>query len=90
MDKPKKRRTPDRVTLPAPYSPPPLVSHNPDLTRGIIQTPEAAPIDRMARYQRNPKCPNCGAHPVICMMRRPGYSLFRCRQCGHKWEVKGL
>ena len=44
--------------------------------------------DRMARYKRNPPCPKCGAHPVVCMMRRPKFAAFRCRQCGYRWEVK--
>jgi len=43
--------------------------------------------DRMLRYRRNAPCPECQAHPVVCMMRRPGYSKFRCRQCGHVWEI---
>ena len=44
--------------------------------------------DRMARYQRHPPCPKCDAKPSVCMMRRPGYASYRCRQCGYRWEVK--
>ena len=44
--------------------------------------------DRMARHQRSPACPKCDARPVVCMMRRPKFAAFRCRQCGHRWEVK--
>lgn len=44
--------------------------------------------DRMSRYRRNPPCPRCDTHPSVCMMRRPGYASFRCRQCGYRWEVK--
>jgi tRNA(Ile2) C34 agmatinyltransferase TiaS len=54
----------------------------------MLQTPEATAFDRMARYRKNPICPQCAAHPVVCIMRMPGYAVFRCRQCGHKWEVK--
>jgi len=43
--------------------------------------------DRMLRYNRNPKCPECGAHPVICTIRRRSYKAFRCRMCGYRWEV---
>lgn len=53
-----------------------------------IQTTMAAPDDRMVRYRRNPPCPKCGAHPVVCMMRRPGHKVFRCRECGYRWEIK--
>ena len=44
--------------------------------------------DRMARFSKNPQCPSCAAQPVVCVMRRPGHAVFRCRECGHKWEVK--
>jgi predicted RNA-binding Zn-ribbon protein involved in translation (DUF1610 family) len=43
--------------------------------------------DRMLRYRRNMPCPACGNHPNICMMRRGNYAAFRCRSCGHRWEV---
>jgi formate dehydrogenase maturation protein FdhE len=45
--------------------------------------------DRMMRYRRNPSCPECDAHPVVCMMRRPNYRSFRCRTCGYRWEDTG-
>ena len=44
-------------------------------------------MDRMLRYKRNPRCPKCDAHPVICTIRRISYMAFRCRICGHRWEV---
>lgn len=44
--------------------------------------------DRMARHRRSPACPKCDARPVVCMMRRPKFAAFRCRQCGYRWEVK--
>jgi len=44
--------------------------------------------DRMARYQRHPPCPKCDARPSVCMMRRGKFAAYRCRQCGHRWEVK--
>ena len=43
--------------------------------------------DRMLRYKRNPRCPECDAHPVICTIRRISYKAFRCRMCGHRWEI---
>ena len=58
-----------------------------------IQTPQLETTmidsgeDRMLRYRRNPQCPKCGAHPVICTIRRISYRAFRCRICGHRWEV---
>lgn len=56
----------------------------------IMKNRLAAPVnDRMMRYRRNPRCPACDAHPTVCMLRSPGYSLHRCRECGHRWEVKG-
>ena len=58
--------------------------NNPDLMRGPL-TPDPGPQDRMMRYRRNPACPECGAHPVVCMMRDRDAAYFRCRQCGHRW-----
>jgi len=43
--------------------------------------------DRMLRYKNSPRCPACDAHPVICMISRISYKAFRCRICGHRWEV---
>jgi len=53
-----------------------------------LNTTMAEPDDRMMRHRKNPPCPKCGSHPTVCMMRRPGYELRRCRQCGHRWEIK--
>jgi DNA-directed RNA polymerase subunit M/transcription elongation factor TFIIS len=52
-----------------------------------LSTTMAEPGDRMMRYRRTPPCPACGAHPVVCTQRRGAYAAFRCRQCGHRWEV---
>ena len=73
-------------------TPEPLVveqpAERPLETESILQTTEAQPENRMMRYGRNPVCPKCDAHPVICMMRRPKYMKFRCRVCGYgPWEV---
>jgi len=54
-----------------------------------LKTTQAHTPDRMIRYSRNPGCPECGAHPVVCMMRRPGYRKFRCRVCGYVFEDEG-
>jgi len=63
----------------------------PEAGAGMLENTMAANRnDRMMRYRKNPPCPKCGAHPTVCMMRRPGYELRRCRQCGHRWEIEGL
>jgi hypothetical protein len=53
-----------------------------------IQTTTLTPEDRVLRYRMNPRCPECSAHPTVCMIRRKNYGFFRCRICGHKFEVK--
>jgi len=50
-----------------------------------IQTAVLIPV---LRYRMNPRCPECGAHPTVCKLRRKNYGLFRCRICGHRFEVK--
>lgn len=60
--------------------------HEPEITEIPISPDQIQ--DRMMRYARNPACPECAAHPVVCMMRRAGYAAFRCRECGHRWEVR--
>lgn len=42
--------------------------------------------DRMLRYQGSPACPECRAHPTVCMSRTAQKRFFRCRQCGHRFE----
>lgn len=66
---------------------PDRIPETPLQTETVLETTEAQLEDRVMRHQRNPVCPSCGTHPVICMMRRPGYKKFRCRACGHQWEV---
>jgi len=74
--KPKRGRPPKKavkpIEAPAPIDPAPVSTE--------IQ-------DRMMRYRRSAPCPECGARPVVCMMKRQNYAAFRCRQCGHRWEV---
>jgi transcription elongation factor Elf1 len=53
----------------------------------VLETTLAEPDDRMMRYQRNPRCPACDAHPVVCTMRRRQYTAFRCRQCGFRFST---
>ena len=71
-----------------------LVIRDPDVSPEIfIQTPDPTPADRMARYRKNPHCPECGSHPVICISRRRDKAFFRCRSCGHTFSFttfKGL
>jgi hypothetical protein len=43
--------------------------------------------DRMKTYTMVNACPKCKAFPVVCMMKREGYTKLRCRECGHRWEV---
>ena len=42
--------------------------------------------DRMLRYSK-PSCPECDAFPVVCMGKRGPVASYRCRMCGHRWEV---
>ena len=53
-----------------------------------IQTAVLTPEDRVLRYRTNPRCPSCDAHPTVCMIRRKNYGFFKCRTCGHRFEVK--
>jgi len=51
----------------------------------MLDIQDPAPMDRMARYRKNPQCPECGAHPVICTSRRGNEAFYRCRHCGHRF-----
>ena len=56
----------------------------------LIAAPQVEVIqDRMARYgyQKPRVCPECRAMPVVTMLKRRDYALYRCRECGHKWEI---
>ncbi len=67
----------------------------PPATREVVPIPELietkipALQDRMMRYAyRKPRsCPQCAASPVITRMKRKNYALYRCRACGHQWEI---
>lgn len=52
-----------------------------------IQTTTLEPDNRVLRYRMNPRCPSCDAHPTVCMTRRKNYGLFKCRACGHRFEI---
>ena len=63
-----------------------------------VQTPEIPEIeDRMLRYsprtsqtsmRNKPRCcPECQAMPVVTVQRRRHWAVYRCRECGHRWEV---
>ena len=70
------------------------IETNQDLPDDQETPPVANPIlspgiqDRMLPPRRVVFCPKCTASPVVCMMRQPGYGAYRCRECGHKWEVR--
>ena len=53
-----------------------------------IHTTTLMPENRVLNYGKNPPCPECGAHPTVCMLKNVGYILRRCRACGHRFEVK--
>jgi hypothetical protein len=55
--------------------------------QAMLETTMAVPEDRMTRYRRNPRCPACDAHPTVCIQRRGAWAAFRCRHCGHRFEV---
>ena len=57
----------------------------------LIAAPQVEVIqDRMARYgyQKPRVCPECRAMPVVTMLKRRDYALYRCRKCGHRWEIQ--
>ncbi len=45
-------------------------------------------IFRSGNSGKNAVCPKCGAFPTITKIRRPGYELRRCRECGHRFEIR--
>ncbi len=54
----------------------------------LLEAPQVEIIqDRMMRYYKPRTCPHCKATPVVTMMKRGGYALYRCRICGLKWEI---
>jgi len=71
-----------------------IESHNPEVPE-VTEVPEVpeptipSPPKERVRHRRSPPCPECGAHPVVCRIRRPGYAAFRCRECGYHWETEG-
>ena len=52
-----------------------------------VQTTTLEPDNRVLRYRMNPRCPSCDTHPTVCMLRRKNYGLFKCRDCGHRFEI---
>lgn len=76
MAKPKRNRT----IQAEPSTAPPAVD---DLLEILV--PPNAINDRMLPTLR-PHCPECDAFPVVCTHKRPGYSAYRCRECGYSWE----
>jgi DNA-directed RNA polymerase subunit M/transcription elongation factor TFIIS len=55
-------------------------------------TTKAEPVtDRVIRPshpRKNIACPECKAFPTVTKIRRGDYELRRCRECGHRFEVK--
>jgi transposase-like protein len=45
-------------------------------------------VIRTIRPSKNIACPACKAFPTATMIRRGDYQLRRCRECGHRFEVK--
>lgn len=68
---------------------------SPKPTKKTTSTAEAKPIFidnldhkiRPAHSGKNSACPACGAFPTVTKIRRTGYELRRCRECGHIFEV---
>ena len=44
-------------------------------------------VIRSGNSGKNAACPKCGAFPTVTSIRRPGYELRRCRECGHRFEI---
>ena len=44
-------------------------------------------VIRSGNSGKNAACPECGSFPTITKIRRPGYELRRCRECGHRFEI---
>ena len=55
----------------------------------IIQDNFASDRVIRPRSNKNIECPECGTFPTITKIRRKDYELRRCRECGHRWEIKG-
>ena len=34
-------------------------------------------------------CPECGAFPTVCRLKRKNYELRYCRVCRHRFEIGG-
>jgi tRNA(Ile2) C34 agmatinyltransferase TiaS len=60
-----------------------VIPENPIESQTIIDP--SAIVDRMLHRSR-PSCPECDAFPVVCTMKRPGCTAYRCRTCGHRWQ----
>ncbi|MCK9265206.1 MAG: hypothetical protein M0R18_15590 [Deltaproteobacteria bacterium] len=55
----------------------------------VYQDRMARPYDAaitIALKSTKAHCPECDAFPVVCTYRKPGYSAYRCRVCGNRWE----
>ena len=44
-------------------------------------------VIRSGNSGKNSACPKCGSFPTVTSIRRPGYELRRCRECGHRFEI---
>jgi len=85
----KKRGRPKKVKDPAPII---EELEIPDIVEAPIPELLAAPViqDRMMHYgyQKPRYCPECRSMPVVTMLKRRDYALYRCRACGYKWEIE--
>ncbi len=61
-----------------------------DMGEPVPSLNDAEIADRMVRPSaprigRMHNCPECGARPIVCTMKRSGGAAYRCRVCGARW-----
>ena len=71
--KTEKKEIKNEIKSEVPFSPPSL------------STTMATPQDRMVRYKK-PSCPECGSFPLVTEQSNKEMAVYRCRQCGFRFE----
>jgi DNA-directed RNA polymerase subunit M/transcription elongation factor TFIIS len=82
--KPKPKKTVKKPAVKKEVRPDPVIQETTEIngqSDRIIRT-------RTGPSNKNASCPKCKAFPTITKIRRPDYELRRCRECGHRFEIK--